>query len=57
MKQRSKKAVEAYSFDEYKKKFPPPALKKPKRPETPTELGIKLAEASLAKARAQSRRS
>jgi hypothetical protein len=57
MKHAAKKEVKAYSFDEYKKKFPPPSVDENETLENPAELGVKLAEKSLAKIRQQSVRS
>jgi hypothetical protein len=57
MKHPAKKEAKAYSFDEYKKKFPPPSSNENETTENPAELGVKLAEKSLAKIRQQARRS
>lgn len=57
MKQTAKKEMKAYSFDEYRKKFPPPPSNENEATENPAELGIKLAEKSLAKVRQQARHS
>jgi hypothetical protein len=59
MKQTAKKEVKAYSFDEYRKKFPSPPSNENENEttENPAELGIKLAEKSLAKVRQQARQS
>ena len=57
MAQQSKKET-TYSFEEYKKRFPPPPPSEEDEPiEDPAELGVKLAEKSLAKLREQARRS
>ena len=60
MKHATKKEVKAlpsekYTFDEYKKRFPPPSSIESETIENPAELGIKLAEKSLAKIRQRAR--
>lgn len=54
MKRNAKNEKKAYSFEEYKRKYPSPAnLKKAESLRTPHEVGVKLAEQSLAKVRRQ----
>ena len=49
MKNRTKKEGETYSFEEYKKRFPPPPPLAEEQPsEDPADLGARLAEESLA---------
>lgn len=54
MKKRVQKDVQAYSFDEYKKKFSQPSTdRKDKDKVKPFDRGVRLAEEILAKVRNQ----
>ena len=54
MKKHTKKGVQKYSFDEYKKKFSSPSTDRKKRTEIkPFDRGVKLAEEILTKVRNQ----
>ena len=62
MKHAAKKEVKPfvspeYTFDEYKKKFPPPTSTDNETTENPADLGVKLAEESLARIRQHARHS